>query len=284
MPFKTIVVNLNYEGRVTELVAAAIAIARQSEAHVIGLYVMPPIFMPGEVMMPMGSDFFDQQIMEHKAQAKRIEARFLELTRTEPIVAEWRVHGEAVSSYEALAEGVITQSRTADLTIVSQATEGVSPPMLQDIAERVAIESGRPVLVVPENWKGTKFGQRITVAWNNSREAARAAFDALPFLKQASSIRIVTASLETSDDDDTPVIPAADIAESLARHGLKIDVGTTSPSGRNAAPELLADMQENGSDMLVMGAYGHARLWEFILGGTTRGILKTTNVPVLMAH
>lgn len=283
MSFKTILVNLNHESRVTELVTAAISIARQSEAHVIGLYVMPPIFMPGDVMMPMGSDFFDEQIREHKAQAKRIEARFTELTRAEPIVAEWRVHGEAVSSYEALAEGVITQSRTADLTIVSQAKEGDSPPMLQDIAERVAIESGRPVLVVPEKWKGTKFGQRITVAWNNSREAARATFDALPFLKAATSIRIVTAGSEP-DDDETPEIAAADIAETLARHGLKIDVGTAPSSGRNAAPELLADMQANGSDMLVMGAYGHARLWEFILGGTTRGILKTMTVPVLMSH
>lgn len=284
MSFKTILVNLNHESRVTELVTAAISIARQSEAHVIGLYVMPPIFMPGDVMMPMGSDFFDEQIREHKAQAKRIEARFVELTRAEPIVAEWRVHGEAVSSYEALAEGVIAQSRTADLTIVSQAIDGTSPPMLADIAERVAIESGRPVLVVPEGWKGTKFGQRITVAWNNSREAARATFDALPFLKQASSIRIVTAARDAVDEDELPEIPAADIAESLARHGLKIDIATASPSGRNAAPELLADMQANGSDMLVMGAYGHARLWEFILGGTTRGILKTMTVPVLMSH
>lgn len=283
MSFKTILVNLNHESRVTELVTAAIAIARPFEAHVIGLYVMPPIFMPGDVVVPMGSDFFEQQIMEHKAQAKRIGQRFTELTRPEPIVSEWRVHGEAISSYEALAEGVITQSRTADLTIVSQAAAGVGPPMLADIAERVAIESGRPVLVVPEGWTGTTFGRRITIAWNNSREAARATFDALPFLKSAASIRIVTAGSEASDDE-APTIPAADIAETLARHGLKVDIGTTPSSGRNAAPTLLADMQENGSDMLVMGAYGHARLWEFILGGTTRGMLKTMTVPVLMSH
>jgi nucleotide-binding universal stress UspA family protein len=283
MTFKTIVVNLNHEARVAELTAAAAAVARPTEAHVVGLYVMPPLFMPSDVVLPMGAEFYEQQIAEHKAQAARIKAIFDRLTSGEPFVAEWRCYGDAGSAYESIADGVVAQSRAAELMIVSQAADGVAPPMLTDIPERVAIESGRPVLVIPVTWNATAFGDKITVAWNNTKESTRAAFDALPFLRRASTIRLLTAG-DQKDDDGASTIPAAEIAETLARHGFNVDVSMIDDAGRHAAPALIARVVADGSDMLVMGAYGHSRLREFILGGTTRDVLKTMTVPVLMSH
>lgn len=283
MTFKTILVSLNHEERVSELVAAAAVIARPNEAHVIGLYVMPPLFMPSDVILPMGSEFYEQQISEHRAQADRIKSKFLELTQGESFVAEWRIQGDARSAYESIADGIVLQSRSAELVIVSQACDGVAPPMLTDVPQRLALESGRPVLVIPVKWSPCVFGKDIAIAWNDSREAARATFDALPFLRTAKSVRLLTIG-DDSDAGDPPAIAAADVAATLARHGLNVTIETIADAKRSPAATLLARVTADGSDLLVMGAYGHSRMREFILGGATRDILKTMTVPVLMTH
>ncbi|MEQ1651677.1 MAG: universal stress protein [Hyphomicrobium sp.] len=283
MTFKTILLNLNHEERAAELIAAAAVIARTSGAHVVGLFVMPPLFMPSDVILPMGSDFYQQQVTEHGAQAERIKTIFERLTRGEPFVAEWRVFGDARSAYESIADGVIALSRAVELVIVSQARDGIAPPMLTDVPERVALESGRPVLVIPASWQPNAFGEKIAIAWNGSREAARATFDALPFLRRAKSIQIITAGGEKTDEGAI-TIPAADVAATLARHSLNIDVAVVPEAGRSAGPSLISRVLTDGADMLVMGAYGHSRMREFILGGATRDILKTMTVPVLMSH
>lgn len=283
MNFKTILVNLNHEPRVAELIAAAAAIARPTEAHVVGLYVMPPLFLPSDVIMPMGADFYEAQVAEHRAQAERIKMVFDRLTKGEPFVAEWRVHGEARTAYASIAEGVIEQSRAAELVIVSQAIDGKDPPMLTDIAERVALESGRPVLVIPSTWLAREYGRDVAVAWNDSRESTRAAFDALPLLERAKKIRLITVG-EPTGSDGTNIFPAAEVAATLARHGLDVEVETVTNSDRHTGNAILARVAADGSDLLVMGAYGHSRLREFVLGGATRDVLKNMTVPVLMSH
>ena len=283
MAFKTILVNLNHEERVTAVVAAATHIARMTEAHVIGLYVMPPLFMPSDVVLPMGADFYEQQIVAHKAQALRIKANFEHLTQGEPFVAEWLAYGEVRSAYESIADGVVAQSRAAELVVVSQAGDGAAPPMLSDVAERVALESGRPMLVVPNQWDGRRFGATISVAWTNSREAARATFDALPLMLHAKKVRLVTVGGDR-DNETVPTIPAADVAATLARHGINVETTTIGDGGRHAGMTVLEHCATDGTDLLVMGAYGHSRMRELILGGVTRHVLKHATLPVLMSH
>jgi nucleotide-binding universal stress UspA family protein len=283
MSIKTVLVNLNHESRVEALIAAAAAIARPAEAHVIGLYVMPPLFMPSDVILPMGSDFYELQIAEHRAQAGRIQTVFERLTKGEPYVAEWRVYGDVRAAYESIADGVIDQSRSANIVIVSQAVDGNDPPMITDIPERVAIESGRPVLVVPSSWNACEYGRDVAIAWNDSRESARAAFDALPLLERAKRVRLITVS-EHASGSGANAIPAAEAAASLARHGLEVEVETIGGDGRHSGNAILARVVADGADMLVMGAYGHSRLREFVLGGATRDVLKHMTVPVLMSH
>lgn len=283
MNFKTILVNLNHEDRVEELLAAAAALARPAEAHIIGLYVMPPLFMPSDVIMPMGSEFYEQQIANHRAQAERIKEVFDRMTHGEAYVAEWRVYGDARCAYEAIADGVISQARSAEVVIVSQAVDGKDPPMLTDVPERVAIESGRPVLVIPANWQARDYGRDVAVAWNDSRESTRAAFDALPILTHAKKVRLITVG-EMTDNMGTNIIPSTEVAATFARYGLDVEVETAPSIDRHTGNALLARVAAGGSDLLVMGAYGHSRLREFILGGATRDVLKNATVPVLMSH
>jgi nucleotide-binding universal stress UspA family protein len=284
MTFKTILVHLNHETRVQDLLAAAAAVARQTEGHVVGLYVAPPLFMPSDVIMPMGGDFYDQQISEHKAQCERIKTVFDRVTSGEPFVCEWRSKGKLAMAYEPIAGGVVAEARAADLVVVSQANDGSDPPMLTDVPQRVALECGRPVLVVPTGWPGRAYGQSIAIAWNNSREAARATFDAMPFLKTAGKVTLMSVG-ETYDEEGTATISSAEVAASLARHGLKnIVIDEVPASSGPVGAGILARVAANGCDMLVMGAYGHSRMREFILGGATRHVLKHMTIPVLVSH
>ena len=280
MNFKTILVNLNCESRVRDLVAAAAALARPDKAHVIGVFVTPPLLTPSVVVFPMGSAFYDEQIAEYRATAERIRRIFDGLTRGAGFVAEWRVHGDVYSASQSIAEGMIEEARTADLVIVSQGRGGLEP-MLPDVAERVALESGRPVLIIPISWVPGDYGRNVAVAWNGSREATRAVFDALPLLERAERIRLVTVGNQMSEDGGN-TIPSSELAATMARHGLDAEVEVIAENESRTADAILS--QINGADLLVMGAYGHSRMRELILGGATRAVLKNMTIPVFMSH
>jgi nucleotide-binding universal stress UspA family protein len=114
------------------------------------------------------------------------------------------------------------------------------------------------------------------------REAARAVFDALPMLKLAEKVHIVTV-----EDSRTPregSLPDTEIASALARHGIDVTIAKIPAGDASAGDEILREVAEQGSDLLVMGAYGHSRLREFVFGGVTRQILREMTVPVLFSH
>jgi nucleotide-binding universal stress UspA family protein len=119
------------------------------------------------------------------------------------------------------------------------------------------------------------------VAWDGSHGAARAIGDAMPFLKRAKAVDVVLVSNGRTKKDE---VPGVEIGTHLARHGLKIDVRQLVAEDIDVANTLLSYAADNATDFIVMGGYGHSRLREFVLGGTTRGILQTMTAPTLMAH
>jgi nucleotide-binding universal stress UspA family protein len=149
--------------------------------------------------------------------------------------------------------------------------------------EAALIDSGRPVLAIPYAGNFESIGQRVLVGWNASREASRAVHDALPLLAKAESTCVFLANpkrgLAAHGEE-----PGADIARHLARHGLKVEVAKTVADDVADSALLLNHASDMGADLLVMGAYGHSRLREFILGGVTRSLLREMTVPVLLSH
>lgn len=284
MNFKTILVHLNHERRAHELIEAAARIARPTSAHVIGLYVMPPVLIPADIVIPISNDMIEEQMKEHRAQAARIEAIFEKQIYGEPFVAEWRIHNGPNTAMSAIANGVIAEARTVDLVIVSQALSDRDVLTLVDVPERVALESGRPVLVVPGNGPVKQLGDTVAVAWNDTRESARAAFDAMPILTQAKRVRLITVVGRKQSTERTNMIPGSEVAATLARHGINVAVETVADTGGGTGRTLLESLAKDGADVLVMGAYGHSRFREFILGGATRDVLRNMNVPIFMAH
>jgi nucleotide-binding universal stress UspA family protein len=137
--------------------------------------------------------------------------------------------------------------------------------------------TGRPVIAVPADTK-KGFGNKVAIAWDGSREGAMAVTGALPLLKQAKEVVVITAR----EDDD--VIEPSSLARYLAGHGITAKTWAYTPGSESIADGLLGQAEHAGSDCLIMGAYGHSRLRERILGGATEGVLQRAKIPVLMAH
>ena len=149
------------------------------------------------------------------------------------------------------------------------------------IIEAALFDTGRPVLVVPYIQRAGLRLDRILLCWDGSRSAARAAADALPFLRRGRLVEVVTVASEPAKTDE---MPGADIAQHLARHDVKVELNRIVTVETDVASTILSHAADSSADLLVMGGYGHSRLREFILGGVTREILSSMTVPTLMSH
>jgi nucleotide-binding universal stress UspA family protein len=143
------------------------------------------------------------------------------------------------------------------------------------------VGSGRPVLVVPYIHNKPLKLDRVMVCWDGGRNAARALNDALPLLKRAKQIELVTIS---SSSKPTDTLPGADIGHHLSRHGINVEVRNLMEDTIGVSNRILSHAADHSIDLIVMGGYGHSRLREFVLGGTTREILQSMTVPTLMSH
>lgn len=151
--------------------------------------------------------------------------------------------------------------------------------------ERVAIEGGRPVLVVPRDGEFRRIGKEITIAWKPTREATRAVFDALPILKDAQRVRVISViENDVSQSEERSRTSGEELASSLLRHGIQVETETMAQDDLSVANRLLDRSRRTYQDLIVMGIYGHSRLRELVLGGVSRDILQHASVPVLIAH
>ncbi len=170
-------------------------------------------------------------------------------------------------------------ARNFDLTIGVQ-PEGSDQSASGALLEGVLFHSGRPLLILPYIHRGPAKLGKVAVAWDGGAAAARAVACAMPLLKRAGRVEIVTmvnGKRATSD------LPGFDIARNLARHGINAELKTL-PKGDDVGALILSYAADENADLLVMGGYGHSRLREFVLGGATRTILASMTLPVFMAH
>jgi nucleotide-binding universal stress UspA family protein len=174
-------------------------------------------------------------------------------------------------------------ARHADLSIMIRPGGSTPFEYRNAIFEGVLFGSGRPVLLVPPDWRGERLGRKVVVAWNGKRESARALAGAAPVLDSADEVTIVTIDAKPSHEGVGPA-PGADIAAHLARRGLKVEVRNLDGLGRDEADTLIAGARALDADLIVMGGYGRSRLSEIVFGGMTRAMAEKSPLPVLMSH
>lgn len=181
---------------------------------------------------------------------------------------------------EGADQQAILRSMHVDLAIVGPPSHSGLPEGWA--AEAMLFKTGAPFLIVPENWKPHAVGERIAVGWNASREARRAITDALPLLTAARSVHVVVVDGESNRRHGEE--PGADIALYLSRHGVPVTVDAVASKGLSVAAALLRRATLVNADLIVMGAYSHSRVGEFIFGGVTRDLLRDSPLPLLIAH
>lgn len=175
-------------------------------------------------------------------------------------------------------------ARHADLAIVAGGAGDGDAGSAAHVAGALLMASGRPLLVVPPRAHAPVLGGHAVVAWQPTREATRALHDALPLLKAARSVQVVAVDPEAGERS-YGAEPCADIAAHLARHGLSVEVRTRRrATSETVATALLELAAEREASLLVAGGYGHSRMREWALGGTTRELIEGSHLPVLLSH
>lgn len=273
---KDIVVNLPTTNP-QRIVDYAISVATAFQAHLGGVAFQYEPIIPAADFGSIPIGLIESQRAENKQQAMHAKAVFDEAARRATLSYESRI---IESSGEGAAETFGGIARCFDLAMVAQAEPGTDGLANLQI-EGALFGSGRPLLVVPYIQTSPLALDRVMVCWDGSRNAARAAADAMPFLALAKSVQVVTV---TGEKGKSTELPGVDIAAHLARHGLKVALDHVAVGEVDIANNLLSIAADNSADLMVMGGYGHTRLREFILGGATRGILDSMTVPTLMSH
>lgn len=272
---KDILVYVDGSARDAVRVDLALAVARQHQAHLTGLHVIAPPFVPMMTHAPIPPEVIDEQVRMGRELAERAQAAFRARVDAAGAPAEWR----AVEGYASEVVGL--HARYSDLVVLGQADPDTMTA--SDVPDRVALAAGGPVLVVPRVGAFPTVGERVLVAWNASREAKRAVDDAMSILKRARDVTVVVVKPQAAAARHGDV-PGADIALYLARHGVRAEAAQVYGEDIAIGDLLLSRAADLGTDLIVMGAYGYPRLMEVVLGGVTRALLAHMTVPVLLSH
>lgn len=278
MAYKTILVHVDDSPQWPGRFDVAARLAADFGAHLVGLCLLRRPELPGYIRSAEIAEMLAQRARDAEDKVKASRQMLLDRLSQQGLSGECRVvEGEV----EELAS---VHGRYADLLVISQADVNVpNASAVMDDIQSVIFAAGRPLLLVPYAGKVRTLGKNVFVAWNASREATRAVTDALPLLQRADKVTVMVVR-PRADARAHGEIPGADIAAYLARHEVKVDVMAEEGEGIDVGELMLSRVADLGSDLIVMGAYSHSRLRQWILGGATRTMLESMTVPVLMSH
>jgi nucleotide-binding universal stress UspA family protein len=278
--YKTILVHCDNSKSMASRLDIAVGLAQRFNAHLIGLHARPPFQPPAFIEGGYPMDLFLKDYEENvKAGQAAAAAAFAEAIKGKEIANEWRaVDGHADNV-------LIAHARYADLVVVGQTDPDSTAflPAPSDLPETVALSTGCAVLVVPHIGAEKAPGKTVMLCWNASREAARAASEALPLLKAAKQVIVLVVD-PTEPGTGRGAESGSDAATWLSRHGIKATVQRDVAADDDVGGLILSRAADNDADLIVMGIYGHSRLREMVLGGASRTLLSSMTVPVLMAH
>lgn len=281
MGYSTILVYCGQEKLTKSLTIAAASLCRSNDnARIIGLHVIPQVPVYPDMAFLVTSELVDMQRTAMIKQAEETRHVFESEIKKFNIPWEWRT---IEAGGTLVADRILDHGRNVDVIIGAQDNPETDNDTQYGITEQVLIRAGRPVLFIPYQGEFTTIGRKVLIAWNGSREAARATFDALPVLKKAECVDILWAS-DNKEHNETTESPVSEISATLLRHDVPIRNLHAVDNSKSFSDELLARLGHLESDLLVMGGYGHSRFREFVFGGATHDVLQHMTIPVLMSH
>ena len=277
---KTILVPTQNIPTMRSTLETAVLLAQRTGAYIEGipLWFGAPEFVVAELASGFSMEVYRARREEETESARKLFEIFMQEQDIPAKAAgdrPWSNWVDAVSPGESL---VGSHGRTFDVTVMSRPDDDTVASYSRAI-ESALFESGRPVLIAPPS-SPRSLATNVLIAWNQSTEQARTMADAMPFLRTAERITILTVEGATVAGPN-----GEQMARSLAMNGIKAETMTLKPVGKRSAGEtILAKADELGCDLIIKGAYTQSRLRQMIFGGTTRHILANAKLPVLMAH
>lgn len=276
MSIRSILVPLDGASDNETLLNTALTVARGFSAHLDALHVradardVAPMFgegMSGEMM---------EEMIAAAERAAQDNAEGVETLFRKAVGSEDFAHWLTLEGRED--EHVAWRGRLADLVITQRALPDTSP--LRDLTLHAALfETGRPVLVLPPKYQAAPVGHTIAIAWNGTAQAARAVQGAMAFITRAAKVHVLTC-----ESTRTQVTAADELADYLKRWSVTAQVHAFPPLDGDVGNALLAVADKLGADMIISGAYSHARLMQAILGGVTTALMDDATIPVLFSH
>jgi nucleotide-binding universal stress UspA family protein len=277
MGAKTVLVCLFDEATAKAAIACAVQLARAQSAHLVGLHVLDALVVYPGTAMPMTSEVASAFDLGQRERAAAIKAIFDTLTEPEDFVAEWRL---LQANTPSSADRMIDSARLADVVVMPNAT--AAEDIDSHMQVRVIREAGRPVIVVPPDYDHDTLATRVVLGWSDTREAARAAHDLLLVVEPGAEVSVLRVTAGARDPlKDSALLELASLYD---RHGLRAGTQIRAHDGEDVAEILTDHAFELGADLIVTGAFGHSRVYDFVLGAVTHGLLRSARVPVLFSH
>jgi len=278
MSFKDILVHVDSTPASRNRLQLGLALARRFSARLSGIHVIPEPNVPPHFKPSVVERIAKIYAKNAREAADLAKALFLEETKDADATAWQSAEGD-------IAKVLAERARFADLLVLGQ-NDTENPPIIAafTIPERVVVDAGTPILVVPTSGSFDDLGRHVLLAWDGSRESARAIRDAMPLLQEAQRVSLVAINPDRQGHMHPDANPAELVAH-LARHGIPAKPTEISSDKKSVTDILLlVHAAELHADLLVMGAYGHPPLWEYWLGGTTQAVLERAPLPVLLSH
>lgn len=277
MTWSSLIVYVDDEADNIQRIEQAAALAKAHGAHLIGVSACAPETPVADAYgagILLGEVLIEQHERAEKA-LKGAEARFREIATRAGVSCEWRADvGDPTSL-------LIKHARAADVLIVGRDAANASGWRAPHPAD-LAMRAGRSILIVPPNPARSVVGAPVLLAWTDSRESRLAAVAAIPMLREAESVRVL--ELCDPEDMDGARLRTADVVAWLTRHGVKAEAEARAHDDRSTGRRLLDCAAEMKAGAIVSGAWGHARMRQWIFGGVTQTLITESPVALLLAH
>jgi nucleotide-binding universal stress UspA family protein len=258
---------------------AAVSLARREDAHLDVLCLGVDLTQTGYYYAGATAIILQETLDQARAESEAAETAVRARLAAEDV--RWAVD-KGVAPLATLAGIVANRARFSDLAVLTKPYGPEAIHSSEIVLEAAMFDGHCPVLVLPGTGLGRTLGTRVVLAWNQSDEALVAAKAALPMLKAAKAVNISVVDPPVHGPERSDA--GGPLSQYLSRHGVKAEVSVLAKTVPQIADQLCGHARDIDADMIVMGAYGHSRFREAILGGATRRMLEIATVPVFMAH
>ncbi|OSQ52605.1 universal stress protein [Marivita geojedonensis] len=279
MSFKTILAVVTDQSHLSDTISQGISMASALDAHMDVVCLGVDRTQTGYYYAGMNAAVLQETLHQARQDASELAAAAKKQMGQSDL--RWGVT-EAVCQLADIARFVASHARFADLAILPRPYGEDRGIELEPVVEGALFEGQSPVIVLPENGPELKLPQKVAIGWNESTEALRAVRSALPLLSQAQTAHIVV--IDPPKHGPNRSDPGGQLSQYLARHGVKVEIDVLSKTMPRVSDVMRRHVTDISADLVVMGAYGHSRFREAILGGATRNMLENCEVPVFMAH